>query len=107
MVQSNRLPVNILTDHSPAKGIVEHASLTTMDLDKANLKLAKVANYLSQFDLKVFHVPGVLNIIPDALSRLPVDVTYREAAKESPFDELEASAYFLDGSFSQAVISPE
>ena len=44
MVQSNRHPVNILTDHAATRGIVKHTSLATMDLAKANLKLANAAN---------------------------------------------------------------
>ncbi|KDN69113.1 hypothetical protein CSUB01_12601, partial [Colletotrichum sublineola] len=72
LVQSNKHEVIILTDHAAAKGIITHTSLRTLDLNKANLKLANAANYLSQFRLKIFHVPGKLNVVPDALSRLPV-----------------------------------
>jgi hypothetical protein len=107
MIQSNQQTVNIITDHSPAKGIIEHTSLATMDLDKANLKLAKIANYLSQFDLKVFHIPGVLNVVPDALSRLPVKLSYREKAVKSDFDELENTAFNTSEVAISAVISDE
>jgi hypothetical protein len=40
MVRSNPLPTVIITDHSPTKGIVKHTSIQTVDLSKANLKLA-------------------------------------------------------------------
>ncbi|KAL2148467.1 hypothetical protein VTH82DRAFT_2387 [Thermothelomyces myriococcoides] len=33
-----------------------------MDLAKANLKLANTANYLSRFNLNIFHIPGTLNV---------------------------------------------
>lgn len=71
MVQSNEHPLNILTDHAPTSGIVTHTSLKTMDLAKANIKLANAANWLSQFEIKIFYIPGTLNVVPDALSRLP------------------------------------
>ena len=68
MVQSNRHPVNIVTDHAATKGIVTCILLSTMDLNKANIKLAKAANYLLQFNLQIYYIPGPLNIILDALS---------------------------------------
>ena len=68
MVQSNRHPVNIVTDHAVIKGIVTCILLSTMDLNKANIKLAKAANYLLQFNLQIYYIPGPLNIILDALS---------------------------------------
>lgn len=86
MVQSNRSPVQILTDHAATQGIVTCASLNTMDLNKANIKLAKAANYLSQYELAIHHIPGILNVIPDALSRLP---TYTTALPTDQTDELD------------------
>ena len=44
IIQSNRQPTNILTDHTATKGIVKHTSLNTMDLTKANLKLTNATN---------------------------------------------------------------
>lgn len=79
LVQSSSFPVNILTDHSATSGIVKHTSLNTVDLNKANPRLANAANYLSQFSLNVFHIPGYLNVVPDALSRLPVNLTPNDA----------------------------
>ena len=97
MVQSSREPVNIITDHAATKGILTHTSLQTMDLNKANLKLAGIANYLSQFNLRIFHLPGILNVVPDALSRLPVEeLLYREA-EQSTFDELEHTSFAVLG----------
>ncbi len=90
MIQSNANPVNILTDHAATRGIVTHTSLITADLAKANLKLANAANYLSQFELKIFHIPGTLNVVPDALSRLP---TFAEVDKREDVGELEEIYY--------------
>ena len=67
IIQSNRQPTNILTDYAATKGIVKHTSLNTIDLAKANLKLANAANWLSQFELNIFHVPRELNIVLNAL----------------------------------------
>jgi RNase H-like domain found in reverse transcriptase/Reverse transcriptase (RNA-dependent DNA polymerase)/Integrase zinc binding domain/Chromo (CHRromatin Organisation MOdifier) domain len=86
MVQSNRNPVQILTDHAATASIVTCTSLNTMDLNKANIKLAKAANYLSQFNLAVHYIPGALNVIPDALSRLP---TLSTLATDVMADELD------------------
>ena len=70
IIQSNRQPTNILTDHVAIKGIIKYTSLNTIDLTKANLKLTNATNQLSQFKLNIFYVPRELNIIPNALSRL-------------------------------------
>ena len=75
IIQSNTLPVQVLTDHAATKRIVKHTSFVTLDLNKANLKLANATNWLSQFELRVYHIPGKTNVIPDALSRLPVALT--------------------------------
>ncbi|KAL0937786.1 uncharacterized protein CTRU02_207517 [Colletotrichum truncatum] len=93
LVQSNRNPVQILTDHAATKGILTHTSLRTMDLNKANLRLASAANYLSQFNLNVTHVPGKLNVVPDALSRLPLLVA---TGRADPFEESDVLADIHD-----------
>lgn len=70
MIHSSIPAVNVLTDHSATKGIVEKTSLDTSSTDRANRRLINASIYLSQYDLKIFHLPGRLNFIPDALSRL-------------------------------------
>jgi hypothetical protein len=95
MVQSNSHPLVVLTDHAPTRGIVTHKSLKTMDLAKANLKLANAANWLSQFELSIHHIPGTLNVVPDALSRLPTfeqDDPNLEESGESELDDIWANA---------------
>ena len=57
-------------DHAAIKGIVKYISFNTIDLAKANLKLANVTNQFSQFELNIFYIPRELNIVPDVLSRL-------------------------------------
>ena len=63
-------PVIVLTDHSATRGIIEQTSLRTTSTDRANRRLINASIYLSQYKLKVYHVPGKLNFVPDALSRL-------------------------------------
>jgi hypothetical protein len=70
MIHSSRLPVNVLTDHSSTRGIVEQTRLDTSSTDRANRRLITASVYLSEYDLKVYHLPGRLNFVPDALSRL-------------------------------------
>ncbi|EAQ84379.1 hypothetical protein CHGG_08393 [Chaetomium globosum CBS 148.51] len=70
MIHSSRHPVNVLTDHSSTRGIVEQTRLDTSSTDRSNRRLITASVYLSEYDLKVFHLPGRLNFVPDALSRL-------------------------------------
>jgi hypothetical protein len=70
VIHSSKGPVIVLTDHSATKGIVEQTSLRTSSTDRANKRLINASVYLSQFDLKTYHVPGRPNLVPDALSRL-------------------------------------
>jgi hypothetical protein len=69
-IHSAHLPVIALTDHAATRGIVEQTTLDTSSTDRANRRLINASVYLSQYDLKVFHLPGRLNFVPDALSRL-------------------------------------
>ena len=69
--------------------------MNTMDLNKANLKLANAANYLSQFKLKIYHIPGKLNVVPDALSRIPTFEDDDPAIQESERGELEDIGTYL------------
>lgn len=89
LIQSNKKPVTIFTDHAATKGIVTHTSMNTLDLNKANPRLANAANYLSQFELQIFHIPGPLNVVPDALSRLPTSIELEKAAFTDSANELD------------------
>ncbi|KAK9769283.1 putative Reverse transcriptase [Seiridium cardinale] len=44
--------------------------MITSSADKGNRKLVNSSIYLSQYGLQVYHLPGRLNFVPDALSRL-------------------------------------
>jgi RNase H-like domain found in reverse transcriptase/Reverse transcriptase (RNA-dependent DNA polymerase)/Chromo (CHRromatin Organisation MOdifier) domain/Integrase zinc binding domain len=70
MIQSSNKPVVVLTDHSATKGIVDQTTLNTTSTDRANKRLINSSIYLSQYGLQIYHLPGRLNFVPDALSRL-------------------------------------
>jgi len=70
MLHSNRHRIIVLTDHDSTKGIVNSTSLNTTSTDRANRRLSNASIYLSSYPLDVVHMPGRLNLVPDALSRL-------------------------------------
>lgn len=51
-------------------GIVKQTSLNTTSADRSNRCLEVILIYLSQYDLKIHHIAGRQNFVPDALSRL-------------------------------------
>ena len=60
----------MLTDHFAIKSIVKQTFLQTLLTNRANKRLINALVYLSQFDLKTYHVLRRLNFVPDTLSRL-------------------------------------
>ncbi|RWA03570.1 hypothetical protein EKO27_g11536 [Xylaria grammica] len=70
VIGSSRDPVVVLTDHSATKGIVDKTTLDSSATDRCNIRLINASVYLNQYGLQVFHLPGRLNLVPDALSRL-------------------------------------
>ena len=75
MMKSSKHPVVILI-----KGIVEKTTLQTTSTDRANRRLINASIYLSEYDLQLFHIPGRINTVPNALSRLPAKRTPDEEA---------------------------
>src|SRR3569833_625681 len=69
MLHSSKHRVVVLTDHDSTKGIVNKTSLETASTDCANRRLVKALVYLSAYPLYDYHLPGRLNLVPDALSR--------------------------------------
>jgi Reverse transcriptase (RNA-dependent DNA polymerase)/RNase H-like domain found in reverse transcriptase/Integrase zinc binding domain len=89
-LHSSNVPVVVLTDHSATKGIVEQTSLNTTSTDRANRRLINASIYLSQYQFDVYHIPGRLNYVPDALSRLHAagDDTQRHSTEPATLDDV-------------------
>ena len=67
---SLKSPVIVYTDHSAAVSISKQTTLNTISTNKLNLRLIRVSQYLSTFNLELRHKADKSNVIPDALSRL-------------------------------------
>ena len=80
----------VLTDHEAIRGIVHHGMLNTTSTDRANRRLTNASVYLSAYPLEVHYMPGWLNYMPDALSRLCTmgDDVVRESTVEPVLDAL-------------------
>ena len=78
ILKSAEKPVVILTDHHIIKGIIKKTTLNTISINQTNHYLIAVSIYLTEYNLKVYHIPGRLNTIPDTLLRLPADTDARD-----------------------------
>ena len=97
MIRSTAQPTIVFTDHSSTVAVVKQTNLVTTSTDKANMRLVRAAQYLSQFDLDVRWKPGRQHIVPDALSRLPT--------KQSPQETEDALADLDEGHVFHATIA--
>jgi hypothetical protein len=87
MIQSSKHPVQVLTDHTATRGVCNQTSLVTTDASRSNMRLHHASQYLSQYNLDVHHIPGKLNIVPDALSRLTA-VETKDIADDNTLDNI-------------------
>jgi hypothetical protein len=63
--------VVVFTDHQATRDIAKQTNFRHSTPHRQNLRLVRASLYLSQFpQIKILHIPGKLNVIPDALSRL-------------------------------------
>lgn len=93
-------PIVVLTDHESTKGIVNHSTLNTTSTDRANRRLINAAIYLDAYRLDVVHLPGRLNLVPDALSRL---ATSDEATRQQTDRLRFAEAYKEDSTLNNII----
>jgi hypothetical protein len=70
LVEANDFPTIVYTDHVAVKHIAHSTSLKTSSPERANMRLIRGSQYLSQFRLDVRYVPGKDNVVADALSRI-------------------------------------
>jgi hypothetical protein len=88
--------VFVFTDHQATKGIAAQQNFRHSAPHRQNLRLVRASLYLSQFpQLKVFHVPGKLNVMPDALSRLQSQQTTNDSEDDDIYDALQLQASML------------
>jgi transposase InsO family protein len=70
LVEANDFPAIVYTDHVAVKHVAHAKSLKTTSPERANMRLIRASQYLSQFRLDVRYRPGKENVAADALSRL-------------------------------------
>jgi hypothetical protein len=70
LIEANDYPTIIYTDHVAVRHIAHSTSLRTSSPERANMRLIRASQYLSQFRLDVRYRPGKANVVVDALSRI-------------------------------------
>jgi hypothetical protein len=70
LVEANDYPTIIYTDHVAVRHVAHSTTLKTASPERANMRLIRGSQYLSQFRLDVRYTPGKSNVVADALSRL-------------------------------------
>jgi hypothetical protein len=90
--------VVVFTDHQATKDIVLQTNFRHSTPHRQNLRLVRASLYLSQFpQIKVRHIPGRLNVVPDALSRLQAieDDAPAQDEDQDIYDTLQSRATML------------
>ena len=65
-------------DHTSTLGIAKSTTMQSTSTDKLNLKLIQASQYLSQFNLNIWHKLGKLNLVPNTLSHLTAKINPRD-----------------------------
>ncbi|SLM41474.1 reverse partial [Lasallia pustulata] len=73
LIDSTAKLVIVYTDHSAITSIARQTTLSSSNTDKLNNRLIRASQYLAQFNINVRYKPGKHHLVPDALSRLPVE----------------------------------
>jgi hypothetical protein len=90
--------VVVFTDHQATKDIAVQTNFRHSAPHRQNLRLVRASLYLSQFPhIKVHHIPGRLNVVPDALSRLQAidDETLVPDEEQDIYDALQLQTSML------------
>ena len=88
-ISSNKTIVYI--DHEFALDIVNQTTITTISIDKFNLRFVRVSNYIQRFNFDIRHKSNKQHIVFDVLSRLINDNINASMIKnfnENEFDVL-------------------
>jgi hypothetical protein len=70
MIESFKKLTILFTDHESALRIVKQTSLIISFIDRLNLRLIRVFEYIQRFNIIIKHKSGKQHIVSDALSRL-------------------------------------
>ena len=89
-ISSNKTIVYI--DHEFALDIANQITMTTISIDKFNLRLVRASNYIQRFNLDIRHKSNKQHIVSDVLSRLVNDNINASVIRN--FDENEFDALF-------------
>ena len=101
------LLIVMYTDHDAALRIVKQISLTTFSIDKLNLRLIRISDYLQRFNLNIRHKLDKQHIVFDALFRLAsVSIEIKiDATDEDELDTLFITSLIeLDEAFRKKII---
>ena len=82
----------VYIDHEFALDIVNQITMTTISIDKLNLRLVRASDYIQRFNLDIRHKSDKQHIVFDVLSRLVSDNI--NASMTRNFDESELDALF-------------
>ena len=88
----------IYTNHFAIVSIVKQINLSSLSIDKLNLRLIKASQYLSQFKLNIRHKPDKQHIVLDALFKLMSDLIIEKGMpifEKGIFDEIYIFNRFL------------
>ena len=89
-ISSNKTIVYI--DHEFAFDIASQTTMTTISIDKLNLRFVRVSDYIQRFNLDIRHKSDKQHIVSDVLSRLINDNINASMIKD--FDENEFDVLF-------------
>src|SRR6266566_9136012 len=70
LLYSNNYRIVVLTDHEAIRDIVYYGTLNITSIDRVNRRFTNTSVYLLAYLLKVYHILGQFNYIPDVLSYL-------------------------------------
>ena len=70
LIESSKTFDIVYTDHEATLTIAKQIFFTTFSIDKLNLRLIQISEYIQRFDLTIKHKSEILHVMLDALSRL-------------------------------------
>ncbi len=70
MIDSFKKFIILFMDHESILKIVKQISLTTISIDKLNLRLIRVFEYIQRFNVIIKHKSNKHHVVSNALSRL-------------------------------------